>query len=73
MDAKIVYTKPRQIPLFEEQEDGSLKQYKHDEEWFTLNVRNADGVYLLPVGKIRILFRTVDLVISNALIVEKYW
>jgi len=27
MGAKYVYTKPRQIPLFEEQDDGSLKQY----------------------------------------------
>jgi hypothetical protein len=32
MDAKIDYTKPKQIPLFEEQEDGSLKQYRHEEE-----------------------------------------
>ena len=32
MDAKIDYTKPKQIPLFEEQEDGSLKQYQYEEE-----------------------------------------
>jgi hypothetical protein len=32
MDAKNVFTKPKQIPLFEEQEDGSLKQYQYEEE-----------------------------------------
>ena len=31
MGAKFVYTKPRQIPLFEEQDDGSLMQYQIDE------------------------------------------
>ena len=31
MGPKYVYTKPRQIPLFEEQDDGSLKQYHHEE------------------------------------------
>jgi len=31
MGAKYVYTKPRQIPLFEEQDDGSLKQYQPEE------------------------------------------
>lgn len=29
-DHKFTYTKPRQIPLFEEQDDGSLIQYKQD-------------------------------------------
>ena len=28
---RYVYTTPRQIPLFEEQDDGSLKQYKKEE------------------------------------------
>jgi hypothetical protein len=27
---KITYTKPKQIPLFEEQDDGKLKQYYKD-------------------------------------------
>ena len=27
---KIVYTTPKQIPLFEEQEDGKLTQYSPD-------------------------------------------
>jgi hypothetical protein len=28
---RFVYTTPRQIPLFEEQTDGSLKQYQNEE------------------------------------------
>ena len=27
---KIIYTVPKQIPLFEEQDDGNLTQYKQD-------------------------------------------
>jgi len=27
---KFVFTKPKQIPLFEEKEDGTLKEYKKD-------------------------------------------
>jgi hypothetical protein len=29
-ERKIVFTKPKQIPLFEELEDGDLKQYNSD-------------------------------------------
>jgi len=32
MGAKLIFTKPKQVPLFEEQDDGSLIQYKHEEE-----------------------------------------
>jgi len=28
---KIIYTVPKQIPLFEEQDDGNLKQYRKEE------------------------------------------
>jgi hypothetical protein len=28
---RIIYTKPKQLPLFEEQDDGHLKQYDHAE------------------------------------------
>jgi len=28
---KFTFTKPRQIPLFEEQDDGSLRQYSEEE------------------------------------------
>lgn len=28
---KITYTVPRQVPLFEEQDDGDLTQYKQEE------------------------------------------
>jgi len=27
-DNKYIFTKPKQIPLFEEQDDGSLKEYE---------------------------------------------
>jgi len=27
---KFVFTSPKQIPLFEEKEDGTLKEYKKD-------------------------------------------
>jgi len=29
-DYKFTYTTPRQIPLFEEEDDGSLTQYNND-------------------------------------------
>jgi len=28
---KFVFTKPKQIPLFEEQDDGALEQYKKED------------------------------------------
>jgi len=28
---KFVFTRPKQIPLFEEMDDGSLKQYQNDD------------------------------------------
>ena len=28
--AKIIYTVPRQVPLFEEQDDGNLTQYENE-------------------------------------------
>ena len=30
-ECKFTYTRPKQIPLFEEQDDGSLTQFKQDE------------------------------------------
>jgi hypothetical protein len=30
-ETKFVFTAPKQIPLFEEQEDGVLKQYKKED------------------------------------------
>lgn len=30
MKKKITYTAPKQIPLFEEKDDGKLKRYDHD-------------------------------------------
>jgi hypothetical protein len=30
-DNKFVFTKPKQIPLFEELDDGDLKQYHREE------------------------------------------
>jgi hypothetical protein len=30
-ESKFVFTKPKQIPLFEELEDGSLEQFKKKE------------------------------------------
>lgn len=30
-NTKYIFTKPKQIPLFEEQDDGSLKEYKMEE------------------------------------------
>ena len=29
---KFTFTRPKQIPLFEEQDDGSLKQYSSEEQ-----------------------------------------
>ena len=30
--SKFVFTTPKQIPLFEEEDDGALKQYSRDKE-----------------------------------------
>ena len=30
-ESKFIYTRPKQIPLFEEKEDGTLKQYQKQE------------------------------------------
>jgi len=30
-NSRYTFTKPKQMPLFEEEDDGSLKEYKKDE------------------------------------------